>query len=143
MHIAPDGKFDAPQLQVKVPITTVKVSGLYSSQMVRKPLLFTAHWHLSALSLACCFFPSLTTCLKRRQPQFYLSYQIARNCQYKQILLHRPSDFNCHHGQKEHTKKENSNNKYLLVTVSSLCSLYKAPNNMSMCSYLGTSGAWS
>lgn len=32
-------------------------------------------------------------------------------------------------------KKESSNNKYLLVTVSSLCSFYKAPNNMSMCSW--------
>lgn len=73
--------------------------------MVRKPLPLTAHWHLSALPLACCFFPSLTTCLKWRQPQFYLSYQIALNCQYKQILLHRPSDLNCHHGQKEHTQE--------------------------------------
>lgn len=63
-HKAPDGEFDAPQRQVEVPITTVKVSGLYSPQMVRKPLPFTAPWHLSALPLACCFFPSLTTCLK-------------------------------------------------------------------------------
>lgn len=39
-------------------------------------------------------------------------------------------------------KKENSNNKYLSVTVSSLYSLYKAPDNVPMCSYFWASRAY-